>query len=316
MKALRVVDVSRRYAGKSGGNAVQALQHVSLTLHRGEILAVLGLNGAGKTTLVKILAGLIRPDAGSILIDDLSSSRSATYLGRIGAVFEGNRNIYWRMTAFENLQYFAVLRGLSFRQARQRADLLLDLFGLEARRKSVAAHLSRGTQQRLAVAIALVHEPEVVILDEPTLGVDVENVLQIVATLKLLAREGMAIVLTTHHFDVVRMLADRIVLLVGGRVAAIEAAAAFLDLPGQHSYTLALMDPLDAERQERLGALGVTTGDSQLQFGAASLYDVIDAVRPLRVGSLKVCEEDFARGFLDRVKSYREDPANAEPVPD
>lgn len=306
MIALQINAVSKFYAAKAGTSSVQALRDVSLTLNGGEILAVLGLNGAGKTTLVKILSGLIRPNTGSIRLDDISSASSAAYLKRIGAVFEGNRNIYWRMTAFENLQYFAVLRGLSFRRARQRSNEMLSLFRLEEKRGAVAAHLSRGMQQRLAVAIALVHEPEVVILDEPTLGVDVENVLQIVETLKLLSTRGIAIVLTTHHLDVVRMLAGRIALLVSGRVAALESMAAFLARSASHSYSLDLAEPLDAQRQAKLNALDVAVDNTQLRFGPDALYDVIDALRPLRVGSLQYCEEDFVRSFLHRIKDYRD----------
>ncbi|HTP40663.1 MAG TPA: ABC transporter ATP-binding protein [Steroidobacteraceae bacterium] len=312
MHALQVEAVSRCYAAKGAAAPLQALREVSLTLHPGEILAVLGLNGAGKTTLVKVLSGLIRPDSGAIRLGAISSASTRAYLQRIGAVFEGNRNIYWRLTAFENLHYFALLRGLGLRRARQRALEMLALFGLAERRATLAAHLSRGMQQRLAVAIALVHEPAVVLLDEPTLGVDLENVLQIVATLKLLRERGIAIVLTSHQLDVVRMLADRIALLVGGRVAALESLGTFLARSASHSYTLELAEPIDAARQQRLGALGVTQEQSRLRFGPAVLYDVIDALRPLRVGSLQYCEADLASGFLSRIRDYRD----AQPAAD
>lgn len=302
VRELRVANVGKTY-GKGSGS-VPALTDISLSVRSGEILSILGLNGAGKTTLVKILAGLIEPDTGQVSLDGSLDPGRTAYRKRIGAVFEGNRNIYWRLSAFENLEYFGVLRGLPIRRARTRADAMLGLFGLEDKRATIAAHLSRGMQQRLAVAISMVHEPEMLVLDEPTLGVDIENVLALVESLKGLARSGIAIVVTSHQFDVVKMIADRIALIVEGRLAGVETKQEFLASTGRHMCTLVLDGDVEPHREDQLAALGVTLEERTLRFPGDALYPVLDLVRPLPIVSLASGEADLAQVFLERIRGY------------
>ena len=304
MSELQVINVSKSYGQSSDEGRVVALQNLTLSIKKGEILAVLGLNGAGKTTLVKILSGLITPDTGTVRLEGMEKTSSPEYLKKIGAVFEGNRNIYWRLTAYENLQYFGVLRGLSIKRARLRAYEMLKLLKLVDKKDTTAQHLSRGMQQRLAVGISLIHDPEVIVLDEPTLGVDIENVLQIVEALKSLSRQGVTIILTSHQLDVVKMLADRIALLVGGKLAALETRSAFLARTDRGTYTLELLDKLDDSRCAKLLALGVESEEQQLWFATDLFYEVLDVLKPLRIASLNCGEEDFARIFLERVKEH------------
>lgn len=304
MNELEVLKVSKCYGRPSDARQISALDDVTLSVRKGEILAVLGLNGAGKTTLVKILSGLITPDAGVVRLKGLERTSSSQYLKNIGAVFEGNRNIYWRLTAFENLQYFGVLRGLSMRHATRRANEMLELFKLTDKRNVIAAHLSRGMQQRLAVGISLVHGPEVLVLDEPTIGVDIENVLQIVETLTQLSRQGITIILTSHQMDLVEMLADRIALLVNGKLVALETRSEFLAKIDRNACVLSLLEGLDTVRCEKLRSLGVVCEEQLLRFPSTSLYEVMDVLRPLQVGSLSCGDEDFTQVFLQRVKEY------------
>ncbi len=303
MDTVDVIGVSKTYRVQ-GHAPIPALREVSLSIHGGEILAILGLNGAGKTTLVKMLSGLVAPDSGRILVGGVESTARRSYLGRVGAVFEGNRNIYWRLTPFENIEYFGVLRGLSIRRARARANELLERFKLGDKRNAICAHLSRGMQQRLAIAISLVHEPGIIILDEPTIGVDVENVLEIVEHLKSLAASGITVVVTSHQLDVVRMLADRVALLVGGRLVATQPIDEFMRRSERAPYCLQLEEELDDARAGRLRELGVEHGGSQLHFPAEGLYDILDVLKPLRIGALNAATHDFSRIFMDRVKEY------------
>ncbi|WP_266170285.1 ABC transporter ATP-binding protein [Dyella subtropica] len=302
MRELEIVGLSKTYA--SGGSTVTALEDVSLTVRGGEIVSVLGLNGAGKTTLVKIIAGLIDPDKGHVRLDGADDPTRRNYRKRIGAVFEGNRNIYWRLTAFENLEYFGVLRGLSINRARVRARQMLSVFQLENKRSTIAAHLSRGMQQRLAVAISMTHEPELLVLDEPTLGVDVENVISLVESLKALSRSGVAIVVTSHQFDVVKMVADRIALIVAGRLVASESKAEFIASVNKGGYSMQLGAQLDSSQVDQLRALGTRFEEQWLHFPDQALYAVIDIVRPLPITSLNSIEDDLTKVFLERIKDY------------
>jgi len=147
-------------------------------VQKSEVVGLLGPNGAGKTTTIKCLAGLIKPTSGEIYLDGIDALRDQKRaLGRVAAVLEGNRNIYWRLTPRENLEFFGGLQGLPLRRVRSYIDEheLLELFDLKGKVNTPARKLSRGMQQKLAVACALVKQTEVLLLDEPTLGLDVET---------------------------------------------------------------------------------------------------------------------------------------------
>lgn len=155
--------------------ASPAVDGVSMTLEPGEIVAFLGPNGAGKTTTVKMIAGLILPTSGQVEVmgHDVARERIAA-IRHLGAVLEGARNLYWRLPAWENLLYFGALRALPAQLLKARANMLLHLLDLHERRDQEVRHFSRGMQQKLAITAALLHDPEVLLLDEPTLGLDLQ----------------------------------------------------------------------------------------------------------------------------------------------
>lgn len=213
------------------GAQVPAVAGVSLTLHRGEILALLGPNGAGKTTTVKMIGGLILPTSGRITLlgKDVVQERRAA-VRHIGAVLEGARNLYWRLPAAENLRYFGSLRGAPSHHLSRRIDELLHLMELETRGRQEVRHFSRGMQQKLAIAAALIHDPQVLLLDEPTLGLDVHAAQRIEAIVRQMAREqGKAILLTTHTMPLAERLADRIFVMDHGRQVVYDTTQRLLD---------------------------------------------------------------------------------------
>ncbi|MEL7511116.1 MAG: ABC transporter ATP-binding protein, partial [Cyanobacteria bacterium J06554_3] len=175
----------------------EAVRDVSLHIAAGEVLAFLGPNGAGKTTTIKMIAGLIRPDAGWVRIAGLDPHRQPDALQGVGAVLEGNRNLYWRLTPLENLEYFGVLRKMPRKAARERGLELLEAFDLLDKRKDPVQKLSRGMQQKIAIAVALIHKPQLLLLDEPTLGLDVEAGETVKQLVRQVAASGCAILLTT-----------------------------------------------------------------------------------------------------------------------
>ncbi len=197
-----------------------AVDDVSLRVPPGQVLAFLGPNGAGKTTAIKMMAGLVTPTSGTASLGgyDIGAARSQA-VQQIGAVLEGSRNVYWTLTAWQNLLYFGRLKGLHGAEIKPRAEQLLRDLDLWERRDESVGGFSRGMQQKVAVAAALVSDPPIVLLDEPTIGLDVEAARTVREWITRLARdEGKTIVLTTHQLAMAEELADRVAVIREGRI--------------------------------------------------------------------------------------------------
>ncbi|MFH8977936.1 ATP-binding cassette domain-containing protein, partial [Streptomyces sp. NPDC017890] len=206
-----------RGLGKSYGGTA-ALRHVDLEIAEGTIVGLLGHNGAGKTTLMSLIAGLLRPDAGEIEVLGHSMARTPRRARRELGLASQELAIYPPLTVFQNLQFFAELAGLRGRAARQRIEEVahpLALNGLMGRR---ASWLSGGEQRRVHTAMALIHRPRLVLLDEPTAGVDVETRGRILAHVRELAAQGTAVCYSTHYLPEIEELAADVVVLHQGRV--------------------------------------------------------------------------------------------------
>jgi ABC-2 type transport system ATP-binding protein len=155
---------------------VVAVDGVTFSVQRGEIVGLLGANGAGKTTTIKCICTLVRPSAGRIEIAGIDAGlQPRKAVANVAAVLEGNRNIYWRLTVRENIEFFGAIHGMSPRVMSKRIDDLISLLGLEDKRDVPGRHLSKGMQQKLAIACCLVKQTSLVLLDEPTLGLDIET---------------------------------------------------------------------------------------------------------------------------------------------
>jgi ABC-type multidrug transport system, ATPase component len=302
MEALEVDNLKKTY--RYGGKLVEAVRSVSLTLAVGEVQAFLGSNGAGKTTTIKMIAGLIRPDAGRVRIAGVDPHRNPAALRLVGAVLEGNRNLYWRLTPEENLEYFGVLKGLSYREARRRGRVLLERFDLLSKRRTAVQSLSRGMQQKLALAVALVHQPKLLLLDEPTLGLDVEATQNVKALVRAIASEGCAILLTTHQLDIAEELSDRVAIIQKGEIIA---ASSTRDLIQQFSGTMYLIEvegELDPARVRTLEGVGaeVQAGTVIYRGVPEGLYPVLEALKPLPLVQLKKDSADLTEIFLKLVR--------------
>jgi ABC-2 type transport system ATP-binding protein len=235
--AVEINALSKAYRSlwPPGRAGVQAVRDISLAIPQGEIFGLLGPNGAGKTTTIKMLAGLVVPDSGTIRFP------AFTHRPRIGAVLEGSRNLYWRLSAWENIQYFGEIKGVGLRQLKQQAEELLALFGLLEVRHRPAQTLSRGMQQKLAVVLAFLGEPQLLLLDEPTLGLDVASSQTIQQLLQRLCRErGLSIIITTHQMDVAQNLCRRVAIMRQGEIAVCERIDALVDLFKRQDYIVRL----------------------------------------------------------------------------
>jgi len=222
MLAIDARDVKKTFrAGLVRRRETVALAGVSLDVPRGAIFGLLGPNGAGKTTLLSILATLLLPDSGRVTVLGLDVVRDATALRRRLNMASGNASFVWALKPPEILDFYGRLYGFSGRALRRRVDDLLEVCELVPHRRTPYNELSTGLKQRLALAKALVNEPELLFLDEPTLGLDPDVSVRLREHIARLRREqGMTIVLTTHYMREAEQLCDEIAFVKAGRVLA------------------------------------------------------------------------------------------------
>jgi ABC-2 type transport system ATP-binding protein len=274
---------------------LQVVRDVSFSIGRGEVFALLGPNGAGKTTTIKMIAGLVTPDAGSIHVlgRDVLRERAEAVV-RLGAVLEGNRNIYWRMTAYENLLYFSTLKRVPRRKAAERAGRLLADFGLEAKRDELAQGFSRGMQQKLAIACALMHEPGLLLLDEPTLGLDLQSAERIQQQVLEVARAGVGVLLTTHQLELAEVLSQRVAIIREGELIQQGHTRELLRASERERYQIEVAAGLDAQRRSALAGLEVLITEEGPERCTLALdnparerlYAVLQVLQPLPLVSV------------------------------
>ena len=204
-----------------------AVEDITFQVQEGELFGLLGPNGAGKTTTVKILSTILLPTAGSVSVlgmDVVADTRAVRE--RIGFTFGGARGLYGRLSGRDNLRYFAELYGLEPALSRQRIPELLELVGLAERDGDRVETYSSGMQQRLHLARALLHDPELVYLDEPTVGIDPVGARELRRTIKGLVARGKTVLLTTHYMAEAEELCDRIAIIDKGSLMALDTPTA------------------------------------------------------------------------------------------
>ncbi len=200
---------------------VEAVRGVSFEIGEGELFGLLGPNGAGKTTTIKMLITLLIPTSGSARVLGHDVVKDAHWVRRnIGYVFGGDRGLYERLSALDNLRYFAELYAVPAREQKGRIAELLELVGLTGREKERVEGYSRGMRQRLHIARGLLHDPPVVFLDEPTIGVDPVGARELRGTISSLTQAGKTVLLTTHYMFEADQLCDRIAVIANGRIVA------------------------------------------------------------------------------------------------
>ncbi|MFC7068596.1 ABC transporter ATP-binding protein [Halobaculum lipolyticum] len=303
-----VVDGLRKRFG-SGPDAVTAVDGVSLRVERGSVVGLLGPNGAGKTTLIKCVLGMVLPDEGSVelLGTDVASDPRAAY-GRVDAMLEGARNDYWRLTVRENLRYFTTIGGVDPDSVADRHDRLLRRLGLADRADTPVRELSRGMKQKVSLASVLAGGAEVVFLDEPTLGLDVESSRTLQRELRRLAEEeDLTVVLSSHDMDVIETVCDRVVIVSDGRVVADDTVDRLLRTDAVSAVRVTSPD-LDADLVDAVGDRFEVTDVDPLDEGArievavdgAGLYDLFAFLRSreVRLHGVRTVEPDLEDVFV------------------
>jgi ABC-2 type transport system ATP-binding protein len=237
--AIDIQSLSKIYPAR-GRPVVPSVDRLDLAIPRGQICGLLGPNGAGKTTTIKMICGLVTPTSGRALINgcDAHRQRSAA-MRQIGAVLEGTRNVYWRLSAWQNLVYFGRLKGCTRREIEPRAEALLRDLELWTRKDNPVGQFSRGMQQKVAIASALIADPPIVLLDEPTLGLDVQAARIVKNWVVRLTREqGKTVIITSHELDMVQEVCERVAIMRQGRMVADRPVAELLGLFREDCYQI------------------------------------------------------------------------------
>lgn len=221
--------------------SVEAVRDVSLELHKGQIIGLLGINGAGKTTTIKMLSTLLLPTSGRIDVDGMDGVKEAMKVKkRINMIAGGERMIYWRLTARENLWYYGQLYGIENRLLEARIQKLLAMVGLSENQDIPVERFSKGMKQRLQIARGLINDPGYIFMDEPTLGLDAAISRELREHIRnLAAKEGKAILLTTHYIQEVEELCEYVYVMDKGTVV-VQGTPRELAIMGMENKTLCL----------------------------------------------------------------------------
>ncbi len=275
-------------------HTVVAADNIEFAIKPGEVFGLLGPNGAGKTTTVKMISGLVKPSSGVVYVDGLNvEKKRLKALRRIGVVLEGTRTSIWPLTPLENLAYFGNLKDVRGRVLRARSRELLKFIGLQDKMNVQVRRLSRGQRQKLAICIALIADPPVLLLDEPTTGLDVQSSRTIKDKVVEMTREqGKAVLVTTHDMGVAQEICDRIGIISHGRLITCEPTENLLELFAEQTYEFRVDEFADTPTLEAVpGVHGVRVApepegilltldlDSDTELRSEALYTVIETLR-------------------------------------
>ncbi len=296
--AIEIVGLNKMYRG-AGECSITAVEDLTLSVPAGQIFGFLGANGAGKTTTIKMLCGLITPSRGRMSLYGYDVVRQhGMAMRQVGAVLEGTRNVYWRLNPWQNLLYFGRLKGWSGKGLKERAELLLRGLDLWERRNDAVRTFSRGMQQKVAIACALIADPPIVLLDEPTLGLDVQAAHTVKEWVLKLAREqGKTVVLTTHQLDMAQELCDQVAIMRKGRLLANRPLGELLHLFRAEHYQIRVKGHLTDAQRCQFCAMEIEceNGESSMSGTVSDqqeLYGMLERIRATGLPLLSVARAE------------------------
>lgn len=237
---FQAVNVKKRYDIHS----YEVLNGIGFQIQSGEIIGVLGENGAGKTTLIKTMMKLLEIDEGKIEYanKDIRNIPNKKYYSMVASVLEGNRNLYWYLSGYENILYFCSLRKLKIKSVQNEIEFYLKEFELYDAKDKCVGEYSRGMQQKLSIIIALLGNPQVLFLDEPTLGLDVQTKKKVLGILKKLVRQkNVTIIITSHQLDIIDLLVDKLLVLKNGKIFYEGDPYLFKEMYSENRYTISVI---------------------------------------------------------------------------
>jgi len=316
MNAIEIFNLKRKFKTTIGvikrqTKEVIAVDGISFDIHAGELFGLLGPNGAGKTTTVKMLTTLLIPSSGTATIMGLDIVKDAEKIRpRIGFIFGGERGLYWRLSGLDNLRYFATLYYIDTNVAKKKIHELIELVGLKGREKEKVEGYSRGMRQRLHIARALLHDPEVLFLDEPTMGLDPIGARKLRMTIQNLQSVKKTILLTTHYMFEADALCDRIAVINKGKIIALDSPEQLkhsvqdlsiveIEIFGippeflERIRNLEFVDSVAVENHDQRQILLVQTPE-----GPSAVSALIEALNGLRLGNIVTREPTLEDAYV------------------
>jgi len=322
MNAIEVKNLQRVYRAHIGVikrsiKEVMAVEDISFEIKSGELFGLLGPNGAGKTTTVKMLATLLIPTKGTATILGYDVVKDANEVRKhIGFIFGGERGLYWRLSGIDNLRYFASLYSVEPEVSKKRIPYLLEMVGLKDRGNERVEGYSRGMKQRLHVARTLLHDPEILFLDEPTIGLDPVGARDFRLVIRNLQSEQKTILLTTHYMFEADSLCQRVAVIDKGIIVALDSPSELKkhvadlsvieietfgtsDEIVERLRALSFVDSLHIEEQDQRQMLLIQTAR-----GAEAVPDVMNSLNGTRVGRVIVREPTLEDAYVRLVGGH------------
>jgi len=297
--AIAVDTIAKRF------DEVEALSGISFNVQKGELFGFLGPNGAGKTTAINILTGLARPDSGTFRIGGIDCTKNPRRAQHLLGVVPDESNLYPELTGFNNLCFCAALYGMKKQQRQARARELLESFGLANAGDRRFSGYSKGMKRKLTIAAGIIHEPEILFLDEPTTGIDVASARQLRQRIYDLRLSGTTIFLTTHYIEETERLCDRIAFIVSGRIVRIDSVEHLLQ-PFQAKHVVQISCATDIEGVD--GSLAERYPELEFTYPGQNVIQV-ESDKVVMVGALVHYLEDQGVEVLEarRIKPSLED---------
>ncbi|TFH38522.1 MAG: ABC transporter ATP-binding protein [ANME-2 cluster archaeon] len=299
---ITVTNIVKKFDGYT------AIDGISFDINRGEIFGLLGPNGAGKSTLISIMCCLLQSTSGKITIDGFDIKSEQLEIKKIIGVVPQEISLYHTLTAQENLLFYGKIYGLSGSSLKNRVETLLEMVGLTDRAHDIIEGYSGGMKRRINIAVALLHNPKILFLDEPTTGVDPQSRRRIYDTIQDLNRNGTTVLLTTHQMEDAEKLCHRIAIVDKGKLIALDTLQGLLDLVGESDiiHMIAREFPEKSVKSiEKMNEVQKVSLDKdsmtiQLMNGRKSLAQIIDILisAGTQVESIQIKEPDLETLFL------------------
>jgi len=302
MSFIKLENVVKKYKGNT------AVAGISLAIEKGELFGLLGPNGAGKSTTISMISALLQPTAGSIRIKGNDIEKKALEAKKCIGLVPQEIALYPTLTASENLAFWGRMYGLSGKQLRERMEAVLKIVGLEERKNEKIQNYSGGMKRRINIAASLLHQPEILIMDEPTVGIDPQSRSHILETVKKLNGEGITVIYTSHYMEEVEYLCSRIAIMDQGKVIALGEKDELKSLAAEKNTVeveVAAVTPAMLERLRAIkGVLGINAEGNKLtilsEVGTNLLTEILSVIAGMnsKVLSVKAEEPNLESVFL------------------